>query len=342
MTLQVLWFILWAVLWAVYFMLDGFDLGLGSLLPVLAKNEKEKRIIYNAMGPFWDGNEVWLITAGGATFAAFPKTYAVMFSTLYTPLLLILFALILRGVAFEFRSKHDSEGWRKIWDFCLVFGSFLPALLFGVAFANIFKGIPFDVNGMYHGNTLKLLNPYGLVGGILFVLVFMMHGSLWLWAKSEGELSERARNMANKLWNAVLVFAVIFLAYSYVATKLWDNYFKSPILFIIPLIAVVALIMVKVYIGKGEAWKSWFASSAAIVFTAFFGIAGLFPNLFPSSIDPAASLTIYNSSSSPLTLKIMTVVALVFVPIVIGYQYWTYRLFSHKVTEEDLESDEAY
>ncbi len=339
---QVIWFILWAVLWAVYFMLDGFDLGLGSLLPVLAKDENDKRIIYNAMGPFWDGNEVWLITAGGATFAAFPKTYAIMFSCLYTPLLLILFALILRGVAFEFRSKHDSDGWRKIWDFCLVFGSFLPALLFGVAFANIFKGIPFDANGMYHGNTLKLLNPYGLVGGILFVLVFMMHGSLWLWSKSEGELSERAKTIADKLWNAVLVFAVIFLIYSYFETKLWDNYFKNPVLFVIPLLAVIALIMVKVYLVKGESWKGWFASSATILFTTFWGVGGLFPNLFPSSIDPAASLTIYNSSSSQLTLKIMTVVAVIFVPIVLFYQIWTYKTFSHRVTEKDLESEEAY
>ena len=339
---QNIWFVLWAVLWAMYFILDGFDLGLGSLLPVLAKDEREKRIIYNAMGPFWDGNEVWLITAGGATFAAFPKTYAVMFSSLYTPLLLILFALILRGVAFEFRSKHDSEGWRKIWDFCLVFGSFLPALLFGVAFANIFRGIPFDAQGMYHGNTLKLLNPFGLIGGILFVVVFMMHGSLWLWAKSEGELSERAKQTAEKLWYAVLVFAVVFLGYAYADTNLWANYFKAPVLFVIPLLAVISLIMVKISISKGNALKSWIFSALTILFTTFFGIAGLYPNLFPSSIDPNASLTIFNSSSSELTLKIMTVVAFIFVPIVLVYQFWVYRLFIAPVTDKDLESDEAY
>ena len=169
MDLGTIWFVLWGVLWAVYFILDGFDLGIGSIMPFFAKSDEEKRIMYNAMGPFWDGNEVWLITAGGVTFAAFPRTYAVMFSALYTPLMLLLFALILRGVSFEFRSKVDSPGWRKLWDTCNFLGSFLPALLLGVAFANIFKGIPIDAEGILHGNLLTLLNPYGLAGGVLLV-----------------------------------------------------------------------------------------------------------------------------------------------------------------------------
>src|SRR5512136_137373 len=161
--LETIWFVLWGLLWAVYFVLDGFDLGLGTLMPFVAKDERERRVVVNAMGPFWDGNEVWLLTAGGVTFAAFPKAYAVMFSGLYTPLMLLLFALILRGVAFEFRGKVDSDPWRRTWDTCLVAGSFLPALLLGVAFANIFKGIPIDAAGIFHGNLLTLLNPYGLV-----------------------------------------------------------------------------------------------------------------------------------------------------------------------------------
>ena len=168
--LQTIWFLLWGVLWAVYFMLDGFDLGLGTLMPVLAKNDTDRRLIYRAMGPFWDGNEVWLITAGGVTFAAFPTTYAVMFSGLYSPLMLILFALILRGVSFAFRGEVDSPRWRALWDTCLVVGSFLPALLLGVAFANIFRGLPLDAGGIYRGSLFTLLNPYGLAGGVLFLV----------------------------------------------------------------------------------------------------------------------------------------------------------------------------
>ena len=163
--LETTWFVLWGLLWAVYFVLDGFDFGMGTLLPFLAKNDEEKRIIYNAAGPYWDGNEVWLITAGGVTFAAFPKAYAVMFSALYAPLLILLFALIFRAVSFEFRNKKDCPQWRKFWDACQFLGNFLPALLLGVAFANLFMGIPIDGNGVYHGNIIKLLNPYGLAGG---------------------------------------------------------------------------------------------------------------------------------------------------------------------------------
>ena len=168
--LETIWFILWGVLWSVYFMLDGYDLGLGSLLPFLAKNETDRRLVYRAMGPFWDGNEVWLITAGGVTFAAFPTTYAMMFSSLYSPLMLILFALIFRGVSLAFRGEVDNPRWKAFWDGCLVVGSFLPALLFGVAFANIFRGLPIDAAGIYQGNLFTLLNPYGLAGGVLFVL----------------------------------------------------------------------------------------------------------------------------------------------------------------------------
>lgn len=198
--LETTWFVLWGLLWAVYFVLDGFDFGMGTLLPFLAKNDEEKRIIYNAAGPYWDGNEVWLITAGGVTFAAFPKAYAVMFSALYAPLLILLFALIFRAVSFEFRNKKDCPQWRKFWDACQFLGNFLPALLLGVAFANLFMGIPIDGNGVYHGNIIKLLNPYGLAGGIFFVLIFCMHGALWLALKSEGDIHERAVGAAQVVW----------------------------------------------------------------------------------------------------------------------------------------------
>jgi len=342
MLLQTIWFLLWGILWAVYFVLDGFDLGLGSIMPFVAKNDTERRIVYNTMGPVWDGNEVWLITAGGVTFAAFPKTYAVMFSALYTPLLLLLFALIIRGVSFEFRSKVDNPAWRKIWDFCLVVGSFVPALLLGVAFANIFKGLPIDQNGIFHGNLFTLLNPYGLIGGILFVMLFVVHGAIWLAIKTEGDLHERGVTFANKAWYILLVVAVIFLIATYKYTTLYDNYIKTPILFIIPIITVISLIATKFFLLKKTFWKAWFASAITIATAALFGVVGLFPNMFPSSINPEYSLTAFNSSSSPLTLKLMLIVALIFVPIVIVYQFFVYKYFNYKVTEKDLEYEEAY
>jgi len=340
---QIIWFILWGVLWAVYFMLDGFDLGLGTLMPFITKNDTERRIVYNAMGPVWDGNEVWLITAGGATFAAFPKTYAVMFSGLYSALLLILFALIVRGVAFEFRGKEKSPLWRMIWDLCLFVGSFLPALLFGVAFANIFQGLPIDKEGIYHGTLFGLLNPYGLLGGVFFVSMFLVHGALWLAVKSEGDLSRRAGEWARKLWVVEILLAVIFLVATGFATDLWANYLKAPVLFVVPLLTVLGLFLIITFASKRAWWKAWFASCLTIVSATAFGVIGLFPRLLPSKLDPAASLTIYNSSSSPLTLKVMTVVALIFVPIVILYQIWAYKLFNFKLTPEMLSSEpEAY
>lgn len=340
--LETIWFLLWGILWAVYFALDGYDLGLGMNMPFLARNETDRRIIYNAAGPFWDANQVWLITAGGVTFAAFPTTYAVMFSSLYTPLLLLLFALIFRGVSFEFRRKVDSDSWRKFWDGCNTVGSFLPALLLGVAFANIFKGIPLNAQQINEGNLLTLLNPYGLAGGILFVLLFSMHGSLWLAVKSQGDMEKRAAGLASKVWTAVLVVTVLFLALTAVYTRLFDNYTASPMLLIILVLAVTALFMTRIYLGRGEHLKSWLSSAVTIISVTLFGVIGLFPSLLPSSIDPAYSMTIYNSASSPLTLKIMLAVALIFVPIVIAYQTWVHIRFGHKITQEDLDYEEAY
>ena len=340
--LETIWFVLWGVLWALYFMLDGFDLGLGALMPALARNEQEKRVVYNAMGPFWDGNEVWLITAGGVTFAAFPGTYAVMFSSLYSALMLLLFALILRGVAFEFRGKVDSPAWKALWDGCLWLGSFLPALLLGVAFANIFMGIPIDQQGVYQGTLFTLLNPYGLLGGVFFVLLFMTHGSLWLAIKASGELEARAQAMAKRLWPLLLAVAVIFLAATWLYTRLWANYLVYYWMWVLPLLAVGGLIVSRVYMAQGSWWKAWGASAVMIVGCTLFGVAGLYPNLLPSSLDPAWSMTVTNSSSSPLTLKIMLGVALVMVPVVLAYQTWAYVTFRHKVTDQDLAYEEAY
>ena len=338
MELQTIWFFLWGLLWAVFFITDGFDFGVGTLYPFLGKTDQDKRRMLNSIGPLWDGNEVWLLTAGGVTFAAFPQVYATMFSALYTPLMLILFSLIFRGVAFEFRGKIDSPGWKKLWDTAIFLGSFLPALLFGVAFANIFRGIPFDGEGIYHGNTLKLLNPYGLLGGILFVLLFLQHGANWLVIKTTGDLQQRAISVSKKVWLILVPIAVIFLFASLISTDLYANYFETPIFFIVILVTVVALLSMRGFIAKQKAWKAWFASALTIIGATFFGVIGLFPALFPSSMDKAFSLTAFNSSSSPLTLKIMLGVVIVFVPIVLIYQIWAFNMFKNPITEEDSDA----
>jgi len=342
MELNIVWFVLWGVLWAAYFMLDGFVLGAGILLPVLGRDDAERRVVINTFGPVWDGNEVWLLTAGGATFAAFPGTYALMFSYLYTPLLLLLFALIVRGVSFEFRSKEEGALWRSAWDSAIVVCSFVPALLFGVAFGNIFAGLPMDAAG-YHGSLVYLLNPYGIVTGLLFVLLFLVHGALYVALKTEGGVSERALTVARRIWIPLAVVAVAFLAHSYFATKLYGNYLKTPLLAVAPAVAVAALLGTGALLMRGAAGGAFAASCLTILGVVFTGVIGLFPNLIPSSLDSAASLTIFNTASSPYTLRIMTGVAFIFVPIVIAYKVWAYRVFRGKVRgSEILKESEAY
>jgi len=339
--LETIWFILWGVIWVVYFMLDGFDLGLGTSLPILSKTDEDRRIIYNAMGPFWDGNEVWLITAGGATFAAFPAAYAVMFSSLYTAMMLLLFALIFRGISFEFRSKVDHPGWRKIWDGCMTFGSLATTILLGVAFANLFKGLPLTEQGILQGGFFTLLKPYGLLGGVFFLVMFMLHGSLWLIIKSSGDLAKRATNNVRRLWPVSLVVSITFVYATLAFTPVLLNFINYPVLWIVPFLGIVAVAGIRFFHSFNN-WYAWFSSCGAIVLLAFTGIIGMYPNLIRSTIDPAYSMTIQNSSSSPLTLKIMLGVAIVCVPIVIVYQTIVYRLFRHKVTPDDLLRDESY
>ena len=334
--LAMIWFVLWGVLWSIYFILDGFDLGVGSLLLFMPRNENEKRVMLNSTGPFWDGNEVWLIAAGGVTFAAFPYAYAQMFSGLYTALMLLLFALIVRGVSFEFRSKVESATWRNIWDRAHAISSFLPALLLGVAFANIFQGLPLDETGFSQAGLFGLLNPYGLAGGVLFVVIFVMHGALWLCIRATGDLQSRAQSLAVKLWPAQVVLTVLFLAYTAYGTQLFGNYLGNPVLFIVLALPVAGLVLMRTYMGAGKPWLAWGSSCLYIAGTALFGVVGIFPAIIPSNPNPQFSLTIMNSASSELTLTIMLGVALVFVPIVIGYQVWAYKTFATPVTEDDI------
>ncbi|ADD66992.1 cytochrome d ubiquinol oxidase, subunit II [Denitrovibrio acetiphilus DSM 12809] len=339
-TLQVVWFALWGLLWAVYFMLDGFDFGAGMLMPFLSESDSDRRVVINTLGPVWDGNEVWLITAGGATFAAFPTTYAYMFSWLYLPLLLILFSLIFRGVGFEFRGKRDTDRWRQGWDITIMTSSFLASLLFGVAFGNIFRGIPInmaDGQFVYEGNFFMLLNPYALLTGVLFVLLFARHGALWLSVKTTGSLAERAENMSRKLFIPLVAVAVAFLAATYFSTRLYENYIEMPMWFAVIVLCVTSLIAS----GTSSGVKAFGFSCTTILLTVFTGIIGLFPDLLPSSISPEFSLTAFNTSSSRYTLTVMTIVVAIFVPLVLMYQIWTYYIFRKPVSPEDVADPEV-
>jgi cytochrome d ubiquinol oxidase subunit II len=331
--LETVWFCIWGFLWAVYFMLDGFDLGLGVLQPVLAKDDGDRKAVYLAMGPFWDGNEVWLVAAAGVTFAAFPALYAVLFSSFYSLLMLILFALILRALSIELGEEARGPVWRSVWRGCLAVSSLLPAFLFGVMFANLFRGIPIDGEGIYHGTLGTLLNPYGLTGGLLFSLLFLLHGSLWLAVKTDGPLQARSARSASRIWPLLLVTAVAFLVLCVFQTRLFTPYLKRPALLVIPLIAVTALFTTRVWIGRAEWFKAWGASCASIFFIVVFGVTGLYPLMLPSSLDRAVSLTVHNSASSPMTLKIMLGVVLIFIPIIAVYQGWVYRFFGGKADE---------
>ena len=349
MALQITWFIFWGLLWAVYFMLDGFDFGSVMLRNFLARDEVDRRMMLTSIGPVWDGNEVWLITAGGATFAAFPVVYASMFSFLYLPMLFVLFSLIARGVAVEYRNKNENSRWRATWDWVMAIASLLASLLFGIAFGNIFRGLPIDATG-YRGTFGELFNFYGLWTGLFFALLFLQHGALWLSLKCEGEAAKRAKAFAHRLWYGVLLVAVVFLVATPFATHLYDNYLNHPAWIIVPLLAVASLVAIKVLLPRGDREASqaqqratFFASCALILLVVATGLVGLYPNLIPSRLDAAQSLTIFNSSSGNYTLRVMTIVVVIFLPIVIAYQILVYRFFRSRVTrKESVEGAEGY
>jgi len=339
--LQTVWFAIWALLWTVYFSLDGFVLGSGLMSGILARNDTERRQVINAVGPVWDGNEVWLLTAGGSTFAAFPLAYSLLFSNLYTAFFLLLVALIFRGVSFEFRGKVDNPGWKRLWDRVIVVSSFLPALLFGVAFGNIFEGLKmrndFSTDVFtFQGGFLGLLNPYALLAGLLFLVLFAVHGSLYLSVKTDGELSKRAASVAGALWWVLLGLAAAFLAATWFATGLASNYRTAPALFVLPALAVAALVSQKLFLSRGAPGRAFAASLATVATLVASCLAGLFPYLLPSSLDKASGLSIMNSSSSPYTLTIMTVVACLFVPVIVAYKIWVYRTFRAPVTVAEV------
>lgn len=333
MDLNVLWFILITVLFVGYFFLEGFDYGVGTLVPFLGKNDAERRMLINTIGPFWDGNEVWLLTAGGAIFAAFPHWYATLFSGFYLALFLMLLALIGRGVAFEFRSKEDRPGWRNLWDWVLCAGSLVPALLWGVAVTNLVKGVPIDSHMQYAGNFFTLLSPYTLVGGLATLLLFTFHGALFLSLKTGGELVERARGVGGKLGILAAAALLLLVVLSYSQTGIMGRAGVAVLFWAAVVLALAAWWLLR----SGRHAGAFVGNSLAIVFTTGAIFGGLFPRVMVSSLDPRWSLTVYNASSSPYTLKVMTIVALTLVPVVLLYQGWTYWVFRRRVGGGDLE-----
>jgi cytochrome d ubiquinol oxidase subunit II len=329
MELTTIWFALIAILWAGYFLLEGFDFGVGILLPVLGRTDRERRLLINTIGPVWDGNEVWLLVAGGATFAAFPEWYATMFSGFYLPLLIILVALILRGVAFEYRGKRDDAGWRRRWDVCVIGGSVVPAVLWGVAFANIVRGVRLDAGHEYVGGFFDLLNPYAVVGGLTTFTLFALHGAVFVALKTDGEMRERAGTLAGRIGVPAVVIAGGFLLWTAIAHHDPAGW---------ALFAAAALALAGALAANRFRREGWaFLATAATLVLAVAGLfVTLFPEVLPSSIAAANSLTVHNASSTPYTLKVMTWVAVAFTPIVLLYQGWTYWVFRKRLTIEKI------
>ncbi len=334
MELHDVWFVLIAVLWIGYFFLEGFDFGVGVLTKVLARNRPERRVLINTIGPVWDGNEVWLLTAGGATFAAFPEWYATLFSGFYLPLLLILVCLIVRGVAFEYRVKRPEENWQRNWEHAIFWCSLIPAFLWGVAFANITRGVKLDQDHEYVGSVLDLLNPYALIGGLVTLTLFTFHGAVFTALKTVGEIRERARALAMRIGLVTTVLALIFLLW----TQIESGGGKSLVALVVAAAALVAALVAN-QAGR-EGW-SFAYSGVTIVAAVAMLFLTLFPNVMPSSLNDEWSLTVTNASSSPYTLKIMTWCAAIATPIVMLYQGWTYWVFRKRIGTQHIAADAA-
>jgi len=329
-TLQVVWFFLIGVLLVGYAILDGFDLGVG-FWHLFTKEEKDRRILLKSIAPVWDGNEVWLLTGGGALFAAFPPVYATVFSGLYLALLLVLFGLIFRVVSIEFRNQVADDGWKRRWDIAFALGSSVPALLFGVALGNMVRGLELDASGEYVGGFFALLNPYALLIGVTGFAMFATHGALYLVLKTEGALQEQARSWAAKACNVYLVLFLLSGAWSLASFQ--RGYLAVAVGF--SAVAFAAIVAVKLFNKAGAGGRAFIASSLSIA--ALFAAVGgsIFPNLVPAHNDSARSLTVFNSSASQNTLGIMFIVALIGMPLVVGYTVYIYRTFAGPVRLDD-------
>ncbi|MGW1539426.1 cytochrome d ubiquinol oxidase subunit II [Streptomyces sp. NPDC002309] len=329
MELHDVWFVLIAVLWTGYFFLEGFDFGVGVLTKLLARDRPEKRVLINTIGPVWDGNEVWLLSAAGATFAAFPEWYATLFSGFYLPLLLILVCLIIRGVAFEYRAKRPEENWQRNWEHAIFWCSLIPAFLWGVAFGNIVGGVKIDQDFEYVGTLGDLLNPFALLGGLVTLSLFTFHGAVFTALKTVGDIRERARKLALRVGLATAVLASVFLLW----TQIEGGNGKSLVALVV---AVAALVVALVANQAGREGWSFALSGVTVVAAVAMLFLSLFPNVMPSSLDEGWSLTVTNASSSPYTLKIMTWCAVIATPIVLLYQSWTYWVFRKRIGTQHI------
>ena len=329
MALAQFWFLLIGFFFVGYFVLEGFDFGVGILLPVLGRDDVDRRVMINTIGPVWDANETWVIVAGASMFAAFPEWYASMFSGFYLPLLAILVALIIRGVAFEYRGKVDDAGWRRRWDACIFAGSVLPALLWGVAFANVVRGLPLDADGNYTGTVATLLNPYALLGGLAFLALFSCHGAIFVALRTTGAIRHDARALGTRLGLVAIVVLGSFGAWTALARS-------DGAVALLAAIAVVALAGALVANG-GEREGVAFALTAASVVALLAMLAvALYPDVLPSTTDPAFSLTVASASSTPSTLRAMSWIALLALPFVIAYQAWTYWVFRGRIGRANI------
>ncbi len=329
MALTDVWFGLIAVLWIGYFFLEGFDFGVGILLPVLGRDESDRRVMINTIGPVWDGNEVWLLVAGGATFAAFPEWYASLFSGFYLALLLILLALIARGVAFEYRAKGDTPRWRGGWDQCIFWGSALPALLWGVAFANIVAGVPLNSRHDFTGSLLTLLNPYGLLGGLVTLSLFTLHGATYLALKTDGDVRRGANALVRRLAAPTVVLSASFL--------LWTQFRDGrAVSWVLTVLAAGALLGAVGASWRGREGWAFVGTGLTVALAVASLFATLYPDVLPSTTDPAFSLNTTNAASTHYTLTVMTWVAVLLTPVVVVYQGWTYWVFRRRIANRHL------
>jgi len=324
--LETLWFVLVCVLWIGFMFLEGFDFGVGMLLKVVGKTPEERRSVIHSIGPVWDGNEVWLLTAGGATFAAFPNWYASMFSGFYLALFLVLFGLIIRGVSFEFWGKVDSPRWRSAWEWAMAVGSFLPALLVGVAFANLIRGISLDQAGNYTGSFWDLLNPYALLGGVVTLLLCLAHGATFMQLRTTSPIKDRAAALGRILMPIAALAVVGFVAWTFNEVS-----HHSPGFWITAAAAVVAMIAAAGLALAGRPGWTFIAGGLGIAMTVATWFTALYPNVIVDSNDHAYNLTVFNAASNHYTLVVMTITALILVPIVLIYQIWTYYVFRQRV-----------
>ena len=334
--LNTIWFLLIGALLSGYAILDGFDLGVG-MLHLFVKEDEERRTMINSIGPVWDGNEVWLVTGGGALFAAFPHVYATVFSGFYDAFILLLFMLIFRAVAIEFRSKQTMLWWRKMWDIAFSVASFLIALLMGVALANIITGIPIGPDKEFTGTFLSLINPYTVLVGVTTVALFMMHGAIYSVMKTDGDLQKKLRGWVNN----TIIFFVICYATVTMTTLIYyphmvENFRAVPVLFIVALLNMLAIANIPREISKGREFRAFFSSAASIAALLLLFAIGIFPNIVFSNPNPEYSLTIYNAASSDKTLTIMLIIALIGIPFVFAYTITIYWIFRGKVKLDEM------